>query len=147
MSGRKGMKRHGLTKTPTYAAWEAMRSRCHKKNYAAYPRYGGRGIQIDPRWHDYPSFLTDMGAKPSREHSLDRIDNEGNYSKDNCRWATREEQANNTSRNKKFMFNNQLLSIAQISRATGISDSTLWNRLLRQGLSVEAAVLGKKSAS
>lgn len=80
----------------TYMVWSSMKSRCNNKNHHAYNSYGGRNIKICNRWNDYVNFLEDMGDKPEGL-SLDRIDNNGDYSLDNCRWATRSEQ----QRNKK----------------------------------------------
>jgi hypothetical protein len=81
--------------SPEYRAWTAMRSRCLNKKDESYAQYGGRGISIDPRWRDFHYFLYDMGLRPSPIHSLDRINNEAGYAKSNCRWATKQEQANN----------------------------------------------------
>ena len=76
-----------------------MRQRCLNPNYHHYKDYGGRGISICTRWLDsFEAFLADMGRKPSQHHSLDRKNNNGNYNKHNCRWATSKEQASNRSR-------------------------------------------------
>jgi hypothetical protein len=76
-------------------AWVRMRQRCNNSKNAKYNRYGGRGITICDRWEVYENFFEDMGMRPSRNHSLDRIDNDGNYEPGNCRWATASEQRRN----------------------------------------------------
>lgn len=86
---------HRDTGSTEYMAWSAMRTRCRNPRYSDYADYGGRGISVDSRWGKYETFLADMGRKPSPLHSLDRIDVNGNYSKENCRWATPSQQSRN----------------------------------------------------
>ena len=85
---------------PSYDVWSGMLSRCTNKNSPLYENYGGRGISVCERWFHFENFAKDMGIRPSFSHSLDRIDNDGNYEPGNCRWATRTEQCVNRRRFK-----------------------------------------------
>lgn len=96
----KGNFQHGHNRvgkrTPEYRAWVGMKTRCYNPNEEAWERYGGRGIKVCERWlNSFENFLKDMGRKPSSQHSLDRVNNDGHYNPYNCRWATRREQCLN----------------------------------------------------
>jgi hypothetical protein len=97
----KDVSKHGDTGSSEHEAWKSMRKRCLNPNHKAYYNYGGRGITICDEWKNYPQFLVDMGRKPSSHHSLDRINNNGNYEPNNCRWATRITQRNNQRKRGK----------------------------------------------
>lgn len=87
---------HGLKHTPEYEAWCHMKRRCYNKNTPQYRDYGGRGITVCDKWlHSFTAFLSDVGKKPTPSHSINRIDNDGNYEPGNVNWATPSEQASN----------------------------------------------------
>ena len=120
---------HGWTKRPLYHTWKGMMSRCYDNMHAAYGHYGGRGIKVEKRWHDFTLFEFDMGSKPTAEHSLDRIDNDGPYSKSNCRWATRLEQSNNSRFNRRITFGGETLPVSMMARKHGLPTYILFQRL------------------
>ncbi len=123
-----------------YRAWLNMLQRCNRRSGRWYSRYGGRGISVCDRWSVFQNFLDDMGRSPSRWHSLDRIDNNGNYDPSNCRWATRRQQATNRSSNRLLRFRGQTKLINDWSKILGIKHSTLTMRLNKYGWSAEKAL-------
>jgi hypothetical protein len=86
---------HGWSTHPLHKTWRMMHDRCKNPASISFPYYGARGIRVDPRWDDFPTFLADMGPKPSPSHTLDRTNNDGPYAPENCRWATPSEQRRN----------------------------------------------------
>ena len=119
--------RHNLSRTGTYYCWTNMKTRCSNSNDAAYPRYGGRGIGIDPRWMNFRAFLADMGPQP-RGLTIERKNNELGYSKKNCIWATRIQQARNMRSNKRIKIGKIEKCLSEWSEDTGICSATLWLR-------------------
>lgn len=93
--------KHSLSHIPEYKVWKSMIKRCFNKNDINYKNYGGRGIRVSDEWRDFATFIIDMGRRPSDDLEIDRINNDGNYEKGNCRWVTRKENMNNTRRSKK----------------------------------------------
>ena len=127
---------HGMTYTRFYIIWRNMRARCDRKEEQSYPNYGGRGIGYDPRWVKFENFLADMAEGYQDDLMLDRIDSDADYCKANCRWATREEQANNRRNNIRFKVGEAVLTQAQLLRKYGMGYSTYRQRLKR-GLTVQ----------
>jgi hypothetical protein len=131
---------HGLSRTPEYHVWRQMLRRCSNPRSAQYKDYGGRGIAVCPRWDSFEAFLSDMSRRPSPHHSLDRIDVDGGYCPENCRWATRIEQNNNARSNIILTFQGKTMNLAQWARSTGIDEWTLRSRLGRLGWSIERSL-------
>lgn len=138
--------RTGRKHSGEYTSWAGMRQRCHNPNNSVYRFYGGRGIEVCERWRSsFDAFLADMGEKPEpkEEYSLDRIDPDGPYSPENCRWVHFKKQANNRRSNHFVNHDGETLTIAEWSNRTSIKQSTLRERL-RRGWSMSEALNAPK---
>jgi hypothetical protein len=133
-SGRDGKQ----NKTPEYRVWCGMNERCNDSGYHEYHLYGGRGIRVCERWTHFEAFLSDMGPRP-RGHSIDRIDNTGNYEPANCRWADARTQNRNKRTTVWVKFKGERLCLADLAEKVGIKYSLLRSRIKR-GVPVELAV-------
>lgn len=138
---------HGMTNSAENLIWRAMKQRCSNPKAEAYPLYGGRGIKVCERWMKFENFFSDMGPRPSSRHSIDRIDTNGGYSPENCRWATKEQQANNTRSNRFVTFNGETLTLAQWERKLGLPRDILKQRITNYGWSIEKALTTPKMNS
>jgi hypothetical protein len=125
---------------PELGIWTQMHNRCERPGVSGYDRYGGRGIKVCERWASFSAFLADMGPRPSPKHTLDRVDNDGPYSPENCRWATRWEQANNTRRTRRFTFDGVTRTLPEWAKLTGIPGHIVTARVDRRGWPVERAL-------
>lgn len=136
--------RHGGAHLPEYNSWCGLMGRCYNKNNRKWPRYGGRGIVVCARWQEpngrgFANFLADMGPKPSPQHSIDRINNDGNYEPGNVRWATCKQQSRNMSRNRILTVGDVTMTVTEWAEKSGLSIGAIRNRLER-GLSDADAV-------
>lgn len=123
---------HGMHLSSEYTSWAKMKSRCCDENSESYKHYGGRGVAVCERWLiSFENFYSDMGPKPSPNHSLDRIDVNGNYEPSNCRWATVIEQANNTRRNRIMTIDGVTRRIDEWCLMTDVPRYLIWLRLKR----------------
>ncbi|CAB5212895.1 hypothetical protein UFOVP191_57 [uncultured Caudovirales phage] len=149
-NSRKANTKHGYASggknTAEYNTWHNMISRCHNPKCKEYPYYGGRGITVCDRWLSIENFLADMGMKPSQTHSLDRINNDGNYEPSNCRWATKKEQSRNKRSNRFIDHAGQSLTVSAWAEQQKIHYNTLHNRL-KNGWPIEEALGFKRRSS
>lgn len=121
-------KTHGMTGTRAYRIWQAMHNRCRNSKVANYAIYGGRGIKVCERWNSFENFIADMGDPPNG-YSIDRIDNDGDYYPENCRWASRTEQARNKSTNRRLTLNGETRLLVEWAEQLGIDQASLRERL------------------
>lgn len=123
---------HNMSKSPEYSAWKGMKRRCYNTKFKEYKNYGKRGIKVCDRWlESFENFYADMGPRPSKGYSIDRVDNDKGYSKENCRWATNKLQSNN-KRNTHFLtYNGETKTFSEWGHLFNISASVLYVRILR----------------
>ena len=122
-------------KWKAYVCWLSMKKRCNNPDKKDFDNYKGRGISYDQRWNDFTIFLNDMGLPP-KGTSIERIDNSGDYCKENCKWATRKEQMRNTRHNKYLEYQGKKMMICEWAEHLGLKSVLLRVRLGR-GWSVE----------
>lgn len=119
--------------SPEYRAWAAMRARCYRVTCKPYHYYGGRGITVCDRWREsFQNFLDDMGFRPSDKHSLDRINNSGNYEPNNCRWTTQKEQMANTRRSVWIEYDGRKMIMSDWAREMQCGDDELSRDIKKQ---------------
>lgn len=116
-------------------SWEHMIDRCNNPKNDRYYDYGGRGIKVCKRWLKFQNFLADMGKRPT-DTTLDRIDNNGNYCKENCRWATKEQQYSNMRSNINIKYNGKIKTLTQWSRIFNVNTSVIKHRI-KKGLPLD----------
>lgn len=136
---------HGMWKSPEYSAWEAMIQRCTNPKATKFENYGGRGISVCERWlNSFSAFHEDVGNRPSDKHSIDRIDNDGNYEPGNVRWATAKEQCRNVRKNLIYEFQGQQRTLAEISELSGVNYELLYGRVRLADWDIARAVATPK---
>jgi hypothetical protein len=125
--------KHGYSpsknRSDTYTIWAKIIQRCTNINDKAYPNYGERGITICDEWLNFVNFLQDMGERPSKQHSIDRIDNSKGYNKENCRWATSKEQGRNKRNNILLTFQNETLTVSEWCEKLNLPEKHIRARL------------------
>lgn len=131
--------KHGRSNTPEFHIWSGMIHRCTNPNSKAYKNYGGRGIKVCDRWRNsFENFLADMGERPSKEYSIDRIDVNGNYEPTNCRWVLWEIQCQNKRNTKYFEYQGVKHSLREWCNIYGVKEATVKNRISKnRGYSFE----------
>lgn len=124
----------------TYRTWSNIKVRCYNRKHHKYLGYGGRGIYVCDRWRtSFENFLEDMGERPSQQHTIERMDNDGPYSPENCIWILQNQQQKNTRRSVWITFRGETLCLAGWSQRLNISYNTLWSRF-NTGWSIEKAL-------
>jgi hypothetical protein len=136
---RQNKTKHGQHQSPTYKSWQMMLDRCRNPKNPAYKYYGSRGIQVCERWLTFDNFFADMGHRPEGK-TINRIKNDGNYEPDNCNWATRSEQMENTRQNRLLTIDGEALSVNQWAIRLKVKRNTLYNRLFN-GWTPEETIL------
>lgn len=132
---------HRKTMSRFYGIWNNMRNRCNNPNDTHYHRYGGRGIKHDERWKHFSLFYDDMYSDYREDLEIDRIDNNGNYQRDNCRWVTRKENCNNTGHNRRITIDGVTKNAIQWANLYGLKQNTIITRIVKYGWDPVKAVV------
>ena len=120
---------HGLSRSRVYSIWEGMKARCTNPSSTYWHRYGGRGISFCERWQKFENFYADVGDPPTEAHSLGRVDNDGNYTPENVRWETPEQQNHNKVLNHKVTIDGVTKTLTQWAQENGLKPSTVMSRI------------------
>jgi hypothetical protein len=127
--------KHGMSRTPEYNTWASMLERCSNPNAVGWQYYGGRGISVCDRWKSFENFFADMGQRPA-DHTIDRINNDGNYEPGNCRWATWSVQNSNQRPRRsavrvRVRVGSRWMRVSELARELGISRQALYLRIAK----------------
>ena len=126
------------SKHPLYLTWDGIKKRCYQENATGYKNYGGRGIKMCEEWkNSFWEFVSDMGEKPFSACTIERLDTNKNYNKNNCIWATAEQQANNRRNNIYITYQNKIYTLFGICKLLNLKHSTIYWRLIKSNLSAQ----------
>ncbi len=131
---------HSRKARSSYVSWQRMKVRCYNPNTPDYKNYGGRGIRVCRRWKEFANFYADMGERPFRGATIERLDNSKNYGPGNCVWRTRKAQNNNKRNNRLLTSQGVTMTMAQWAEARGIKGGTIHQRLTRSKWTVDQAL-------
>lgn len=146
-TNRRRATRHGFYYEPWYSSYKSMMERCYHPKCRQYEQYGGRGIKICEEWHNINAFAEWVKTSGYEKGlSIDRINVNGDYCPENCRWATSKEQANNRRNNVFYEYKGESHTLAEWARITGINRYTLWSRINKQGWTIEMALSDRQDA-
>ena len=139
--------KHGISRTPEYRVWASMKDRCYNPKNPHYQRYGGRGIKVeDVRWRtSFADFFSDMGRCPSPQHSLDRIDNNRGYCRENCRYTTKNVQRRNSRNIIQVNIDGKIVCLKDACVLRGVSYGLIKDRVIRYGWTIEKALATPKA--
>lgn len=126
-------KTHGMSETTEYYVWLSMKDRCKNPSNKRYYSHGARGVTVCDAWDDFQNFYNDVGPRPSDKHSIERVDNDGNYCPENCKWETDAAQANNKRNNVRLTYNGETKSLMQWCRHLNLSYSVVLARVSDRG--------------
>lgn len=141
---RAAVQTHGMSRTRMHIIWLQMKRRCHSPSSKNYAMYGARGIEVCERWRDsFQTFYDDMGEPPSAKHTLDRKDNNGHYSPENCRWATRAEQMRNTRATRFIDIDGDVRTLTEWRRHFNVPTGTFYKRVAR-GMTPQEALTHRR---
>lgn len=136
------MRYHGHTDSPTHQSWRALRQRCNQKSNDRYKNYGGRGIKVCQRWDDFLNFLADMGERPPG-YTIDRIDIDGDYCPENCRWLPRALQMKNMKQTIWITIENKTLCLTDWCKELGLKYTMVYQRI-KSGMAPTEALTAKR---